>query len=701
MYLWDSLTGLPIASLVQVLALFLGCRIVFIAFPRSGTIAHTPLFSWLMLGWPLLDCAQILYGNYHALIWGRCGVNALMALACIGISSSIGLDSRINKLGLWSGIFLSTNVAIQALGGSPDALTGNANHTLAVCVPGLVGWTLQCTRKSFRSSLIPGLFLVLTVAWCWLAYVGILRRGALLALGVGIVAGYLYDLNQRRPLAAKSLTIISLSLLATWACWKFSSGISLDRNIRTLYWQSAWDGILTWWPYGGGPWAALHLPCLNSEPSRILLILGEPIDHTHNEPLSILLEYGLPGLILASLQVIALVRDLLKFIEPEYLIPRIGALASLGIFLLVDNAFSMPFGRISLGIITGILLTGKDALLPPVSINYVGKFRWAGLPLLGLGCIPFVMEVPVWVTPLRSSPATLLPGIQSTGLPQVASQLLELAALSPMPNMGGLGDPLTRTALDRFGPGDPFLDYRLQTLRFLGRTTLILAAKASKDAQAKSISDEWQRSHASILLQWPIIATKAIHYWPLKISAYEDVALLLASNQQFDISERLLTRTRRLMGDPKLFAPQLSLMPDNLDAAADLWAECRWWSLSKLSRPPELHQSLNRLAQHWGWAIRDPLPFLDTLDVDTEHARDWFPAQLNSVSQICLNADASLLESSLKRITHPASAKLVLPVLERISEKLTQCGSAGYPANSSRKLWLALDRIHALARVRN
>lgn len=156
-------------------------------------------------------------------------------------------------------------------------------------------WAFQSAKGSAGRSLW---------AICWLLIVSYLfftfSRSAWLAFGVGGVVLLLVRPTKADWLAAIGVSAVGLSLMV----WLFPEMVSieLERGVtyRDLIWQMVLDSMRGHWWQGHGAGAQMS----------IMQIPGQTVVNTHSLYLEVLFQYGIPGLLLFVITLLAALRQL-------------------------------------------------------------------------------------------------------------------------------------------------------------------------------------------------------------------------------------------------------------------------------------------------------------------------------------------------------------------------------------------------------
>lgn len=515
-----------------------------------------PALAWLL--WLALN------GPAHPpapdLRFSRVAVDAAMCLAAVLV---MGGPFERGLVALGQGVVAAL---VLAMAGSavlryPDLGLGMMNHLLAFTVPVGVAWAVWAWPEATRRQ--RWLFLVLLAAvavWMLFAIADAPRRGGLVALLAGCLAPWAWARARRHPrlaLLAVSMLAVGAFGLGAWAASQADG--SQFRTQRIGIWSASWEGVAAWWPWGGGSWSSLRLSDLPADAARAVSSGNATFDHPHNELLAVAQDQGLPGLLVLLAVVLMLLVPALRLDRSRMQDACLALLAATLVFLMVENAYSLPACRIMLGLSLGLL--GAAVLDGGHGGRMAGRRLTAGLVLAGAMAAAWAawQEAPAALLPRQAPATSLMRPMEQTCLPQVADQLLDMAYRPEVLDLEGI-DELTSLALRRFGTAPSLVRWRYRA---------VCAAAAAATAPIPGWPMPVQGSQ--VLVDECIdLAQHVLHADPFLIPPYRCLAGLRPDAPQVR-DPRLVRRARWLFGGARLPDPSV-LEVRTLDGQADAWA---------------------------------------------------------------------------------------------------------------------------------
>lgn len=555
------LSGLAIDWLiVHVIALLM---VVAAAGARPGQDGWRLPLLWVLpaLGW-LLWLA--LNGPSHPpspdLRFGRVAVEAAMGVAAAVVMAG-SCERGLAALGQGVVVALLLAMAAATLMRYQDIGLGMMNHLLVFTVPIGTAWAVWTwPEASRRQRWLLLALLALVIAWSLFAATDGPRRGGLVALLAGCLAPSAWAWARRHPrlaLLAAALAVLAAIGLGLWA-----AGQPIGREYRTQrigIWAASWEGISAWWPWGGGAWSSLRLSDLPADAARVVASGNAAFDHPHNELLAVMQDQGLIGLLLALTLAALLVVPLLRLPRSRAQDACLALLAATAVFLLVENAYSLPACRIMLGF--GLGLVGAAVLDQRGGGRVVGPRLASGLVLAGALAAAWAAwrEFPAAMLTRKAPAAELVRPMQRTNLPQVADLLLDMAYRPAEPDLERL-DQLTALGLRRFGEAPSLVRWRF-------RAVSAAAAKALAPIPGRHMPVFGSRTLAD---ECRYLAQRVLHADPFLVRPYGMLIGLRPGDPQV-LDKRLLHRAAWLGGVADLPDPA-GLALGTLDQRADLWA---------------------------------------------------------------------------------------------------------------------------------
>lgn len=459
-------------ALAHVTAIAAGAGVDAAAIHAVAPLCVLPLLPWLwrertppvagllfLLAWIGWEAATLGVGTVQpSVATARLATDLLAgsaALVLAGARDGLGL---LRGLGWGAAATLVFCIVSARLLGSPNIGFGVPNHLLACVVPPLAA-LVWCEREAPRWRRRLALAAVLlAAAWALWCLPGQPRRGALAALACGVAAPWLWPLAWRRPRLALAIALLALGALVAVLAVIAAAPVGEYRTQRLGMWRAALDGILVWWPTGGGTWAAMRLESLPGDAVRTIAQTGAAIDDPHCLPLAIALEGGLPALLLAlGTGWWAVLR--LRAAPAEVRAPQLALAGALLPLLLVENAWSLPAPRLLLGAFLGCVLlgSGRPARLPTWPLALLAALAAAWLAW---------REAPLALLPRHPGTREALAAIGRTCLPQLADAAMQAAearpGFAPADNYH-----LAGAGLLRFGPFQPLVRRRYSALSHL------------------------------------------------------------------------------------------------------------------------------------------------------------------------------------------------------------------------------------------
>lgn len=250
----------------------------------TGTHLLIGLGFALLPGLSLLWSTSPVGGIPFAVRWFSFGI---MIIGFSGSVNTRGLQQHI--LGLTAAAFI-TALAIIALG--PDLITGNPNRSGMILALG------------FTASLsLPG-----KNRWYALAFPGVILAGAFVSgfitgLGACLLGGAVFCIHRKRKFDIRPLILLMLAGQILFSILPETAGkFGPTLELRSRIWRYSAVLFKDNLPLGTGTGSARLGVFTSAEPElRQLAGVGRRVDYLHSEPLTLIVENGIPGMILVGL----------------------------------------------------------------------------------------------------------------------------------------------------------------------------------------------------------------------------------------------------------------------------------------------------------------------------------------------------------------------------------------------------------------
>lgn len=297
-------------------------------------------------------------------------------------------------------------IGVPFIPARPGSLIGNPNALgtfLAVAIVLQVGRLTQARRWRSRIG-----WLILSAASLALLFVT-LSRGAWLGLAAGLAAWVLFliwgrgllsiqavrgwwrrhGLRWRLLVAGGGAAILLAGVALAPVAWNAMDQPGRSVSLRQAIWQAAWDAFMQQPLTGTGPFTfGGTLLIRQSTPPET------PHSHTHNLPLQVATETGLPGLLVLGWTLVAVGLSIWRWMAAK---PSKAALAEMGAVVAALVAFLTHH------------LTDVTSMMPSIAI-------------LGVGLLACVMARPAEQVPAEPVPAAAR--LYRLGVPLVWAGLL-------------------------------------------------------------------------------------------------------------------------------------------------------------------------------------------------------------------------------------------------------------------------------------
>ncbi len=288
----------------------------------------------------------------------------------------------------------------------PGSLIGNPNALgtfLIVLILLQAGRLIQARRWLSRIGWL--IYLGLSLALLFLT----LSRGAWLGLGAGLAAwiGFLiwsrglfsmqaargwwtsHGLRWRLLVTGAAVVMVSVGVMLVPVAWNAVNQPGRSTDLRQGIWQAAWDAFLEAPFTGTGPFTfGSTLLARQSTPPET------PHSHTHNLPLQVATETGLPGLLVLGWALVAIgleIRCRLLSELPGANLQEMGAVgAAMVAFLahhVTDMTMMMPsIALLGLGLLACVVIRPvNQTRMAARSYRLIAPLIWVGLLMTGWG----------------------------------------------------------------------------------------------------------------------------------------------------------------------------------------------------------------------------------------------------------------------------------------------------------------------------
>lgn len=618
-------------------------------------------------------------------------------LAVAGAAGAICLIAALSNA-LWGPYARGQGKASFGLG------FGNINYLMYTCGPPVVAWlTLLVTDVIRRHRRHPLRHWVLALVGA-AVFVGIAwsttRRGALAALALTAMALAVFPLLRRWPATTTGALAVALTAAVIPLVDRVAAAdvIPSSSGVRFAIYRSAAHLAADAWPWGLGEYGILHLATAASDGARRYTQGGDWAFHSHNEILEALIEGGLPGLLLATLAVIAVVHQVFRIRDPSLKVAAIVLAAMTAACAMISVVYGTVIGRLQVHLLAALILTMAPATLRTDA-------RWLRR---GLGAILIATVGVAGWWGAQSTATAFLHDRASMG----AQLRAGLRATTPMRVTGlfaDLEDDLTRDGGVTIGsihiPGHELLPRIQGVAGSVGRIPLLYSRAATRallgvvrppeGTQASPEALHAARSFTS----WAF--TELIDRLPQFRRTYADLHALIRIDPELAayLPERILRRLRRFIGDATLPPGDLDQRPDTVEGLADLQAMINWAILNDADWRA-VDPALRHLVAHMGH-VHSVAGLLLRVLIHSEYPTYARWAEQHApMLRRALRYDAPLL--ALRDVNSPRRARAILPFLRILWPKVFAAIDAGRQhllGTEPERFWLSirLIRIHALA----
>lgn len=337
----------------------------------------------LLLGRKGIGRSQLILGSvlvllpFFSLLWSTSltgGIPSVVRWASFGLMI-MGFSGSVGEYGVKAHIpGLTTAAAVTSLViiiFGPDTVTGNANRAGMILALGFTGSLFLARGRHRFFLLLPVLILagayISSFYICWVAC----AAGA---------AGYLIRDNDRFNWRM-ILTLMIAGQIAVSLFPSFAGRIGPTLELRTRIWSNSAGMFVQHMPMGTG-FGSARLSIFNSAEPELRTLAGESsrIDYLHSEPLTLITETGISGLLVVGFILYLLYRKS-GSIEVSAL-----TLAFWPVFT-ADLPLATPLGALPAALFLGLLSSSNEHRVHiPVAVPVLlamGSIWWGFLSLTG------------------------------------------------------------------------------------------------------------------------------------------------------------------------------------------------------------------------------------------------------------------------------------------------------------------------------
>lgn len=250
----------------------------------TGTHLLIGLGFALLPGFSLLWSTSPVGGIPFAVRWFSFGI---MIIGFSGSMNTRGLQQHI--LGLTAAAFI-TALAIIALG--PDLITGNPNRSGMILALGFTASLSLPGKNRWYALAFPGVILA-----------GAFASGFITGLGACLLGGAVFCIHRKRKFDIRPLILLMLAGQILFSILPETAGkFGPTLELRSRIWRYSAVLFKENLPLGTGTGSARLGVFTSAEPElRQLAGEGRRVDYLHSEPLTLIVENGIPGMILVGL----------------------------------------------------------------------------------------------------------------------------------------------------------------------------------------------------------------------------------------------------------------------------------------------------------------------------------------------------------------------------------------------------------------
>lgn len=546
----------------------------------DGLAERFLLVAGAWLAWMLV--VEAVRGGTPTSAWWRFAEHAAALALCVAIvARRPTADGLLRHAGAAAACAVAIAVTANAGNGMLRHLEtacfgfGHVNVLTNTAGPALLAW-LTLTALRWRAGRRPDTrdLVLLGVGVGLLALLTVVtgRRGVVAGWGVAGLWFCWSWLRARRRLLADGLLVVVL-LAGAAALWRLSTlTVAVGRSERVDIYRAAWDGVRASWPWGYGFYGAMQVQVAPGEHARHVTAAGGRGTHAHNELLDTLLDGGPVALLLVLVLLGLLAWRVRRMADPVHRAAFTAMGLAMAVHMLTDNCYGTTLGLAWCGVVAGMILAAPTA---------GGPRPLAWLPSLRAMMWPLVL-VSAWGATRTIYPAVLH---KDAGMASRFQCLLQ--ALEP------------------------------QTVDLHGYRLLFDVPGALNDFDQRVVIDEvvrkngWSGPLAVCEAQWQMRAgapaqrvsaiLRLLGFTAFDKGAYENLALTLRAAPQCTalVPAAVQRRLAYLAAAPGLPAPDLTLPPADIDAAADLYA-ATIWAIARGRPWAEVRAPLEHLVARYG-----------------------------------------------------------------------------------------------------
>lgn len=439
-----ALHGLAVLAALPLILLLLRAP----GWSRTGAL--------LLLAWTAWQATTLTHAAVAVPVaTSRLALDLVAGTIVLTLMSCQDQSDLLRRFGTAAAIALLVAIAAGVGLGSPHLGFGIPNHLFAAVLPPLAAlvWLEWPAGSRTRRMLLAGVLLIATV-WALVCLPGQPRRGAMLAMILGLSAPWLWPRIVRRPWLSALMAILVLSGLAVILLVIADAPVATYRTQRLGIWQAAWAAAVAWCPWGGGPWSALHISLLDLDAARIMVTTGSWIDDAHCLPLAQVVEGGAGAAILMVAGLFCAIRRNRR--RGAASAPVIAMGVALATCALLDNAYSQPAPRLLFAACLGCMLAGC-----PGANGRSDRVPTWGLAIAACTAVVWLTwrEASMVLLPRRPEADAAIAAIDRTGSPQLAEIAVQVSLARPDATVVDKYR-LACAGMHRFGKAQNFIRWR-------------------------------------------------------------------------------------------------------------------------------------------------------------------------------------------------------------------------------------------------
>lgn len=332
---------------------------------RNVTGTHLLIGLWFALlpGLSLLWSASPVGGIPFAVRWFSFGVMV------IGFSGSVNTRGlRPHLFGLATAAFI-TALAMMILGA--DLITGNPNRSGMILALGFTASLVFAEKHRWYALALSGVILA-----------GAVVSGFITGLGACLLGGTVFCFHRKWKFDIRPLILLMLAGQIVFGILPETAGkFGPTLELRSRIWRHSIVLIKENLPLGTGTGSARLGVFTTAEPElRQLAGVGRRVDYLHSEPLTLVVENGVPGMILVGFLLYWLFRR-------RGAVPQTAMLAAFWPVFATDLPLATPLGALPAALFLALYpATGKNRFdVPPVVPALIGlaSIWWGFMVITG------------------------------------------------------------------------------------------------------------------------------------------------------------------------------------------------------------------------------------------------------------------------------------------------------------------------------